>query len=464
MWSPPQQPRWSQERRSRGPRRPTARGSHRFVPTGRVTIAPASKAGLVRHESIASGAAIHSTTSTRESHRTPFGRGRRGDDGHLQFAPVTSRGVRRAQQRRDRSDARVSAFVAAAVVGFALVLYGAPVPRLSEELYLPLVRHTGDADIPRRRLDDARALRRALGLRPPVGTRRRGDSADLVRLDRTPRVLVDPRGAARSARPALRARPTARGRRDRALARRQPVAHRLRLDVRDLRSQEPRVLLPRRRAARGHLATGAGRGCVARPRRILPSRSRRLGRARGRHRAAARRGDPIASAPMVAARPPPRPARRAGRRHRRREHATGTPAVPRARGDSPSCRPVLRRIAAPRAPDGRPDRCAVRDADRQHRLVPGVGPVRPPTIPPRVPARGHGFGSDRVHRARGARLAVPDAATAATRAARGSALLLLPARGTDPTPVRRGGRRVPRMVAATIGRCSRRSGSSAQRS
>lgn len=35
--------------------------------------------------------------------------------------------------------------VAAIVVGVALVLYGAPVPRLSEELYLPLVRRTGDA-------------------------------------------------------------------------------------------------------------------------------------------------------------------------------------------------------------------------------------------------------------------------------------------------------------------------------
>lgn len=31
------------------------------------------------------------------------------------------------------------------VVGVALLLYGAPVPRLSEELYLPLVRHTGNA-------------------------------------------------------------------------------------------------------------------------------------------------------------------------------------------------------------------------------------------------------------------------------------------------------------------------------
>ena len=35
--------------------------------------------------------------------------------------------------------------MAALLVGLALVLYGAPVPRLSEELYLPLVRHTGDA-------------------------------------------------------------------------------------------------------------------------------------------------------------------------------------------------------------------------------------------------------------------------------------------------------------------------------
>ncbi len=32
-----------------------------------------------------------------------------------------------------------------AVVAFALVLYGAPIPRLSEELYLPLARHTGDS-------------------------------------------------------------------------------------------------------------------------------------------------------------------------------------------------------------------------------------------------------------------------------------------------------------------------------
>ena len=36
------------------------------------------------------------------------------------------------------------AFATGALVLLALILYGAPVPRLSEELYLPLVRHTGD--------------------------------------------------------------------------------------------------------------------------------------------------------------------------------------------------------------------------------------------------------------------------------------------------------------------------------
>jgi hypothetical protein len=38
-----------------------------------------------------------------------------------------------------------TAFGVAFVVGLTMVLYGAPVPRLSEELYLPLVRHSGNA-------------------------------------------------------------------------------------------------------------------------------------------------------------------------------------------------------------------------------------------------------------------------------------------------------------------------------
>ena len=51
----------------------------------------------------------------------------------------------RRLDRRSRSSFQATAPAALLVLGLALVLYGAPVPRLSEELYLPLVRHTGDA-------------------------------------------------------------------------------------------------------------------------------------------------------------------------------------------------------------------------------------------------------------------------------------------------------------------------------
>ncbi len=47
--------------------------------------------------------------------------------------------------RTARSSFQASAPAALLVLGLALVLYGAPVPRLSEELYLPLARHTGDS-------------------------------------------------------------------------------------------------------------------------------------------------------------------------------------------------------------------------------------------------------------------------------------------------------------------------------
>jgi hypothetical protein len=57
---------------------------------------------------------------------------------------VNRRAVRELQDARRRAARRATALATAAVVLVALVLYGAPIPRLSEELYLPLTRHVGD--------------------------------------------------------------------------------------------------------------------------------------------------------------------------------------------------------------------------------------------------------------------------------------------------------------------------------
>jgi hypothetical protein len=52
--------------------------------------------------------------------------------------------VRQLRDVRRRTVRRGAALATGCVVLVALVLYGAPVPRLSEELYLPLTRHIGD--------------------------------------------------------------------------------------------------------------------------------------------------------------------------------------------------------------------------------------------------------------------------------------------------------------------------------
>jgi hypothetical protein len=58
---------------------------------------------------------------------------------------VNRRAVRELRDGRRRAAQRATAIATAGVVLVALVLYGAPVPRLSEELYLPLTRHIGDS-------------------------------------------------------------------------------------------------------------------------------------------------------------------------------------------------------------------------------------------------------------------------------------------------------------------------------
>jgi hypothetical protein len=58
---------------------------------------------------------------------------------------VNRRAVREVRDARRRSARRATALATACVVLVALILYGAPVPRLSEELYLPLTRHVGDS-------------------------------------------------------------------------------------------------------------------------------------------------------------------------------------------------------------------------------------------------------------------------------------------------------------------------------
>ena len=57
---------------------------------------------------------------------------------------MNRRAVRELRDARRRTARRATALATAGVVLVALVLYGAPVPRLSEELYLPLTRHVGD--------------------------------------------------------------------------------------------------------------------------------------------------------------------------------------------------------------------------------------------------------------------------------------------------------------------------------
>ena len=57
---------------------------------------------------------------------------------------MNRRAVRELRDARRRTARRATALATACVVLVALVLYGAPVPRLSEELYLPLTRHVGD--------------------------------------------------------------------------------------------------------------------------------------------------------------------------------------------------------------------------------------------------------------------------------------------------------------------------------
>jgi hypothetical protein len=57
---------------------------------------------------------------------------------------VNRRAVRELRDGRRRTARRSTVIATAGIVLVALVLYGAPVPRLSEELYLPLTRHVGD--------------------------------------------------------------------------------------------------------------------------------------------------------------------------------------------------------------------------------------------------------------------------------------------------------------------------------
>jgi hypothetical protein len=57
---------------------------------------------------------------------------------------MTRQAVRARRRREKRAARRATAVATLGLLLLALLLYGNPVPRLSEELYLPLVRHTGD--------------------------------------------------------------------------------------------------------------------------------------------------------------------------------------------------------------------------------------------------------------------------------------------------------------------------------
>ena len=207
------------------------------------------------------------------------------------------------------------------------------------------------------------------------------------------------RVAARAPRRADRPPTDGRGRRHRAVARRQPGAHRRRLDVRHLRGQDDR------RRARG--GRDAGRDTrervgladrAVRHRRRRPSRPRRLGRVRRWCRAARHPDDPLAGTAVGDRRRRCSPRRARGGAELDRPVELARP-VPRDRRAALPPRPVLRRRAA-RGPPGDPPRRGPRgDAGDERRVVPALGPRAGPAVPGHVPAHGDHPRRDRVRRA-----------------------------------------------------------------
>ncbi len=146
--------------------------------------------------------------------------------------------------------------------------------------------------LPPRRLDLRRLLRRALALRPPLRADRRRALRQCVRMARAPRVLARPRLPADPPRHPVRAAGVARDVRDRALAAQQPGVGRQRMGPRHLRGEDGRVRLPPRRAACDHPQPHPARARAARPHRELPSRGRAVVRVGRRPRVARPSGDP----------------------------------------------------------------------------------------------------------------------------------------------------------------------------
>ena len=193
---------------------------------------------------------------------------------------MNRRAVRELRDARRRTGRRATALATACVVLVALVLYGAPVPRLSEELYLPLTRHVGDPSF----LAGDWTMHGAFG-EHWVFTHVFGPIAAVVPLTVfgwvgrlvawTVLAWLLVRLGDRIGLP-----PMARGGRDRPLADREPGAHRRRLDVRHLRGQDRRRHPRDRGHPRRHPRAGRARDRAARARGHRASRARRLGRVR----------------------------------------------------------------------------------------------------------------------------------------------------------------------------------------
>ncbi len=307
----------------------------------------------------------------------------------------------------------------------------------------------------RGRLDDARPVRRALGVRPPPRAGRRRGPPGLVRVGRPDRHVVRARLPARPARPPLRALPRARRRRRGALARDEPVADRVRLDVRDLRGQDRRRLLRRRRAPRRDLRARAARRDRSRPGGLPPSGDRRLGGPDRWARAARRAPDPPRRAALGAGGRAPRRARGARHRHHDRSELHRPAALRGAPRDPPARRSVLRRRAASHRPGGGPRRSVDPDAGRERRLVPALGTDRGGAIPHRLPADRDDDGAARLRGARAPRLVGPAAAAAASRPPRRAVVLLLRS-GAAGENAARGRDAGSTMVATALRRAPRR--------
>ena len=369
---------------------------------------------------------------------------------------MNRRAVRELRDARRRTARRATALATACVVLVALVLYGAPVPRLSEELYLPLTRHVGDPSFLAGDWTHAGRVRGALGVHPPVRPARRAMPLAvfgwlgrllswtllawlLVRLGG--RIGLPPMAAAAGialwlvANQALIGGDWMFGTFEAKTVADILVVAALLAATRDRVALAIALLgvgFSLHPGLGGWAAFAGGAALLANP--------------TTRHRAL--RWAPVG---LLLAAPGCRGGAVVGQR------LDQPRPLPRDRRAPVPPRPVLRRHAA-RRPAGDPARGgARRDARDERRLVPPIRPGSGAAVPRHVPDHGDHPGGHRVRRPADRRVAVPRAAAAAARAARDPARVLPPAR--PPRARARGARRPTARGGAGVRRSSPRSGS-----